>query len=294
MPKVILYGYPASPYYQKLVSTLAFLKIEYSVCSQPNALPRPDFESIGVSYRRIPLLSIDGDLYCDTSLIISKLCELANTPNHRETEALGASMFTPGAMLIPYNLIADEKFLKDRSELTGRPWTKTSITAQRVPALSAFISNLAIVEELLKNNGTGFIRGNAFSTADIHLLFLVQWVLFGHKGSEPEVSPKSHPTIYEWIKKCNAALPKQKPAKIAFSEAKTFLINKGLDGQVQDVLPFKAGMQVSVAPLDTGRKHPQVGSLVLLNSSEVAVKTSEGVTIHFPRLGYMIKAEAKM
>lgn len=305
MPKIVLYGYPASPYYQKLVLTLSFLGLEYSICAQPNTLPRPDFASIGITYRRIPLLSIDGDMYCDTSLIISKLCALAGQRNYRETEALGQSMFGPGAMLIPYTLIADDRFLKDRSALTGRPWTEKSIRTQRGPALSAFISHLAIVQELLANNassssgGAGFVRGSQMSMADIHLLFLVQWVLAGHKGSSPEVSPESHPDIYAWMKRCNEALPKQtkRPARVTFASVRDQLTSSdsragqstGANGTVQDVLPFKVGMQVSVTPMDTGKSHPQVGTLLALDAREVSVATAQGVHIHFPRIGYMVR-----
>lgn len=60
MVEIILYGYPSSPYYQKLVLTLNFLRLPHVLCPEPRMLPRPDFVSIGVTYRRIPLLSIDG------------------------------------------------------------------------------------------------------------------------------------------------------------------------------------------------------------------------------------------
>jgi hypothetical protein len=37
-------------------------------------LPRPELsELLGISYRRIPIVAIGGDVYCDTSLIISAL-----------------------------------------------------------------------------------------------------------------------------------------------------------------------------------------------------------------------------
>lgn len=60
MTQIVLYGYPTSPYYQKVILVLNFLKLPFSLCAQPRQLPRPDFASVGINYRRIPLLSIDG------------------------------------------------------------------------------------------------------------------------------------------------------------------------------------------------------------------------------------------
>lgn len=39
-------------------------------------MPRPDVEALGVSYRRIPLVAIGRDVFCDTLLITEKLDEL--------------------------------------------------------------------------------------------------------------------------------------------------------------------------------------------------------------------------
>lgn len=61
---IVLYGYAQSPYFQKIVLVLNFLQLPYSLCQQPRVLPRPDFQSVGITYRRIPLLSIDGHVSC--------------------------------------------------------------------------------------------------------------------------------------------------------------------------------------------------------------------------------------
>lgn len=38
-------------------------------------LPRPDLEALGITYRRIPIMAIGRDVYCDSSLIIDVLEE---------------------------------------------------------------------------------------------------------------------------------------------------------------------------------------------------------------------------
>ena len=42
---------------------------------QPVYLPREDIDALGVKYRRIPIMSIGRDIYCDTRLILQKLEE---------------------------------------------------------------------------------------------------------------------------------------------------------------------------------------------------------------------------
>lgn len=229
-------------------------------------------------------------MYADTGLIISKLCALAKVNNDRETEALGNAMFGFCAMLIPHQLIADEAFLKDRSELTGRPWSKEGIKAQRPFALSQFLAYASIVEELLRN-GQGYIKDGKLSLADIHLVFLFQWALFGHKGVEPEVSKETHPVLYNWASKVLGALKAQKPKKVTFDQVKpSILAAKASTASHDSTEPLKLspGSHISVTPMDTGKNHPQIGALVFINSREICLKTEAGATISLPRVGYMI------
>ncbi len=50
--------------------------LPYSKCAVRNRLPREQLEALGIKYRRIPLLAIGRDVYCDTRLIIDKLEQL--------------------------------------------------------------------------------------------------------------------------------------------------------------------------------------------------------------------------
>jgi hypothetical protein len=58
----------------------------------------------------------------------------------------------------------------------------------------------------------------------------------------------------------------------------------------RDLVP---GVSVSVAPDDTGRNNPTVGTLVKIGVEEVVIKPYEkaevDVRVHFPRLGFVIK-----
>ena len=55
---IIIYDYDGSPYAQKVRMMLDLAGISYKKCDVPVVLPRPQLESLGITYRRIPLLAI--------------------------------------------------------------------------------------------------------------------------------------------------------------------------------------------------------------------------------------------
>ena len=101
-------------------------------------LPRPDItDSLGINYRRIPILAIGNDVYCDTSLITPVL-ERQFSPQHGyptifplrkdgtkadtglakafTTFYVDRVLFTPAANNLPYNKFP-KAFVEDRSKV---------------------------------------------------------------------------------------------------------------------------------------------------------------------------------
>ena len=82
-------------------------------------LPRKDLEALGITYRRIPLLSVGKDVYADSSLIIDVILEKLATKmvptsvavgtlqDYDQHEASGPSLSTEhadaGARIAPGN-----------------------------------------------------------------------------------------------------------------------------------------------------------------------------------------------
>lgn len=148
-------SYKGSPFGDKIVNVLALKHISYSrvdVCISTripevfilnwiqvsNTLPRPELSDLlGINYRRIPLLAIGNDIYCDTSLIVSVLER--RFPNSKgyptlfparkgggtvDTGLIKAfsmyyadrAVFPPASQCLPYDKFPDS-FLKDRSDV---------------------------------------------------------------------------------------------------------------------------------------------------------------------------------
>ena len=72
-PPIILYGYSQSPFFQKMKLVLLFKKLPYKIVKVTRMPPRPELSLLGITYRRIPVLAIGSDVYCDTALAIMEL-----------------------------------------------------------------------------------------------------------------------------------------------------------------------------------------------------------------------------
>lgn len=117
---IITYDYDASPYGQKIRMLLALTGLPYKRCDVPIVLPRPQLESIGITYRRIPVLAVGKDVYCDTGAIMAKIMELqgpqgkvAKHPADAAFEQWANWAFQITCALIPSQLLTPE-FIKDR------------------------------------------------------------------------------------------------------------------------------------------------------------------------------------
>ena len=148
----ILWLWAFSAWAAKVTAYLALRGIPHSRCEQPITQPRPHLAALGVQYRRIPLMSIGRDMYCDTLLILEKLEQMypsdgkykgisATNPTEKALEKLfekwtDVVVFKYAGACIPtdMDLMKDENFQKDREALWGRSWSKEGLTVRSLVA----------------------------------------------------------------------------------------------------------------------------------------------------------------
>ncbi|KAL8795437.1 MAG: hypothetical protein Q9195_002026 [Heterodermia aff. obscurata] len=320
---IILVHYTFSPYARRIVWYLALRGIPYAQCLVAPILPREDISALGVKYRRIPILSIGRDIYCDTRLILLKLESLF--PSH----ALGASssrsetalaqlleqwtvdggVFPRCGQLIPADvpLIKDPKFKKDREDYAGRSWQESDIIAGRPEALAAMRGFFGFLEEGLLADGREWIGGTeAPSMADIHSVWPFYWVL-GIPGALPPhlFSAEIYPKVYAWVARFSSAVDAAKktapePVTLQGEELVKRVTSAEFAEQTarvdeEDPLGLKEGQEVEFWPTDTGFNHKDRGKLVGLTKVEVVIEAQskvEGkvVRIHAPRVGFRVRA----
>jgi glutathione S-transferase len=72
--QVVLFGYESSAFTWKVRLALRLKQIPYTFVTVESMMPRPKLrEAFNLTYRRIPVLAIGRDVYCDTSLICDAL-----------------------------------------------------------------------------------------------------------------------------------------------------------------------------------------------------------------------------
>jgi hypothetical protein len=131
--------------------------------------------------------------------------------------------------------------------------------------------------------------------------------LNGMPGALPadQISAQHFPKLFSWIARFDKAVNAAKKAApkpvtlkgpdaaLGITAIASFL-DKNLIVDEKDPLGLKAGATVDVFPTDSGFGHKDSGKLVLLNEREVAIEVvaenGEVVRLHFPRIGFRIKA----
>lgn len=286
-------------------------------------LPRPELsELLGVSYRRIPVLAIGNDVYCDTSLICYALERRFPAeagygtifpPGNKAKAHTGMikafaqsyerALFPLGAALLPWQKF-QPSFVKDREDFNSMHINRQVMVARQPHVESILSSNLALLEEQLSDGREWLFDTELPSLADISVYFIYSWIqLFWKKGLfDTQKFPKS----LEWISRCAEFLEHKraigtKTSELSGDDAAKLVASSiyepydvvGFDEIEAKRLDMQAGRRVAIAPDDSGKKHPTLGKLVALNREEFVLETigSTGSVIrcHFPRLGFSIR-----
>ncbi|KAM0287458.1 hypothetical protein ACHAQH_000411 [Verticillium albo-atrum] len=234
--QLIFYHYPYSPYACRVSWYLTLRGVPYSQCIQPPILPRPDLTTLGISYRRIPLLAIGGDIYLDTRLMLPELealypelPRLGTTPDspleHRALEHLlstlttDTGMFSAAVNLLPTDLplLRSSAYFRDRGDFLGRSGTQTaslsreSMAAARPAAEAEVARALDFLEKVLLADGREWVLGPSGGAgptlADIEAVWPFHW-LFGLPGAlaTERFGEERYPKVHGWIARFQAAV----------------------------------------------------------------------------------------
>ncbi|CAL8577198.1 hypothetical protein XPA_003042 [Xanthoria parietina] len=322
---IVLFHYSFSPYAKRVTWYMALRGLEYAQCVQPPALPREDLNALGVKYRRIPILSIGRDIYCDTRLILRKLEEKfpsgaigASDPDQKalqkllETWTIDGGVFHRAAQAIPPEmpLLNDPKWVKDREDYMGRSWGKEDIARGRPEALAHLREAFELLESTLLADGRQWIlKTKQPSLADIEAIWPFHWLCTMEGALPPSLFGKENfPKIYAWIDRFSSTLkaarnsaPKvvtlKGPEAIQYITQAEFTEPSG-EVDAQDPLGLKKGQDVESWPIDSGFNHRDRGQLVALTRQKVVLKAQakighKDVHIHHPRTNFRIRAVSK-
>src|SRR5262245_32108719 len=185
-PRLLLHQYDTSPFSEKVRAILAHKRLAWGAVEQPNMMPKPDLLPLTGGYRRIPVLQIGADVYCDTQLIVRVLEGLAPSPTIYPGGSAGTceawqlwadKLFFTAAVSVIFAEIGQfvpKEFVDDRSKsMPGRDFSEIPKQAPHArDQLRGYVATLAA--QLA--DGRTHLLGGEFSLADA-ACFHVPWFL---------------------------------------------------------------------------------------------------------------------
>jgi glutathione S-transferase len=307
MSELILHHYAFSTFSEKIRAALGLKGLSWRSVDIPGVPPRPLLSPLTGGYRRVPVLQIGADVYCDTNIILPTLERLFPSPSLYPAGCMGVarglSYAWDRAMWIPSigvltHFIGEHippEFIKDRLEDylyidIGKAAMAPDLPLyrQRVTAQYAWLK-MALAD------GRAFVFGDAPSALD---LTCYQTIFLLRKNCPGEVDAfvgidGPLPAWYERVAALGHGTPSEMSAEEAFAVARDAqpvpVTHLRADG---DPGGLPAGANVTVTPDDTARV-PVAGTLVAASDSEIVIHRRDpqagDLHIHFPRLGFDVR-----
>ena len=223
----MLFGYDTSTFTLKVRLALKLKQIPYTFVAVPTMMPRPLLrDNFNLTYRKIPVLALGRELYCDTSLIIEALehffpetegyqtlyPKAADGRNYRAMIRGFASYWTDRPLfrvacgLMPASIWRSQ-FGRDREGLIGHKIDADKLERKQPEMLSNLDQQLSMLEPLFDDGNNSFIFStSAPSLADISLYYELEWCdnvssgRYSENISEGELSNESDHEELEGMK----------------------------------------------------------------------------------------------
>jgi glutathione S-transferase len=305
MTQIILHQYPTSPYAEIVRLALGLKGLEWARVEQPNIMPRPFLTPLTGGYRRIPVLQVGADIYCDTAMILREIDrrfpDPPLTPPGQEGIAHALRAWAERAwfsvtVAVVFGARGDavpQAFIKDREELSGRPFDVGALKAVAPMMQDQWRAHAHMVEERLAAGGD-WLLGPRPGLADL-AAYLNVWFLRSGSPDDFARLTATLPRLAVWAARMDGighGKPTDMDAEAAFAvarDAQPETPRASMVGEAQGLAP---GMRAAVMADDYGRD-PVAGEIAHVSAQEIAVRrAAEGageVVVHFPRAGFWVR-----
>jgi glutathione S-transferase len=299
---VVLHHYDLSPYAEKIRLCLGRKGLAWRSVQAPMVMPKPDLVELTGGYRRVPVLQVGADVYCDTHLIARVLDRLqpspALSPPGRETVELALSRWAEGSFMMVVLAffgmggVFPEAFVEDRRKTMVPPGMNLDGTKLLVPTkLTQLRAQLAGLERQLED-GRAFLLGDEPSLADFSA-YHPAMMMRAHPRTAALLGPLER--VPAWMGRV-AAVGHGKRTEISSSEAIAIAREAAPAAYGgEPVVPegLALGQRVVVLPDEYGSGNV-VGELAPSGLDEIAVRRQTErageLVVHFPREDYSVVA----
>lgn len=305
MSDIILHHYPPSPVSEKIRTAFGLKSLVWRSVEQNRLPDRPELFAMTGGYRRIPVMQIGADIFCDTQCILRVLEDRFPKPSLFPNQGAGLpfalSRWTDGplfdlAFRVALAPVADElppAFVADRARLYIGPDADLEKERADLPhTLAQFRAQLGWLETRLET-GRPYILGDAPGMPDLLAWYIVWFIK--ERYAEADRFFSEFPKLDGWAKRMadlghGTSTPMLPAEALEIAKSSTSVTAEHSDPL--DPQGLKVEMTVAIAPLtDSGEKAVE-GSLRAVSRDMIAMTVNNPlcgeVVVHFPRVGYRV------
>jgi glutathione S-transferase len=300
-PALILHHYDTSPFSEKIRKVLAHKQLAWCAVEQPSIMPKPHLLPLTGGYRRIPVLQIGADVWCDTQAIVRELerrhPDPTLHPEGSEATCHAWSLWADRLLFLPVVAVVfgeigafvPPAFIADRSRMMGG--RDFGDLPKQAPHAREQVRGLVATLEQQLADGRPWLLGERFSLADAAVYHPV-WFLRVAPQAAAQLSEFT--AVTAWVERVGGL---GEGERIALAPEDALAVARdALPVPAGGVAPGEpnglvAGQQVTVTP-DDYAFDPVAGELVAADALEVAVRRTDpsigDVVVHFPRVGFRV------
>lgn len=299
MTEIILHHYDTSPFSEKVRLMLGVKGLAWRSVIQPVIMPKPDLIPLTGGYRRIPVMQIGADVYCDSQVIMAELeRRFPDPPVVRGADwavnLWADRLWFQASVAVIFGEIGDavpKEFVADREKLSGRPFDVAAMKAAAPFMRAQWRAYAAWIEDGLARGD--YLGGATPSLADVAAWMNVWWTASA-APAQAQAMLAGLDRTRAWVDRLRAIghgrRSEMTPGE-ALQAALTATPDESVGCDPHDPSGLKRGDAAVVQADDYGRD-PVEGTLVGLTRDRVTLARECGeldVThVHFPRAGYVL------
>ena len=179
---ILLHHYDSSPFSEKVRLCLGLKGLAWTSVVQPVIMPKPDLVALTGGYRRIPVMQIGADIWCDSVLIVRELERRFPAPTlfPAGDAGLGQALAQwtdravfQAAVTVIFGGMGDKvdpAFARDREALSGAPFDPAAMQAAVPHMGNQLRAHAALIANQLAD-GRAFLTGAAAGLADANAYY---------------------------------------------------------------------------------------------------------------------------
>ncbi|WP_293679876.1 glutathione S-transferase family protein [uncultured Phenylobacterium sp.] len=303
--EIIFHQYDISPFSEKVRVVFGLKDLAWNACIQPVIMPKPELIPLTGGYRKIPVMQIGADVYCDTQVILDELETRFPTPSMYAGADKGLSnaiafwqdrpVFTLVCAVLGAGqpvVKRTDAFTKDREALFEREFDPVEQHAAIPNAFDQLRAHFSYVDTQLAD-GRKFLLGDAPGHADASCFYNLAFLRWVNPALMDKLGAVKH--LRAWEERVKA-IGHGRRSEITPAEAldiardATSTAAEHLDPEEPN--GFKPGEAVTVNAEDYGRDKV-AGTLVASSATRVAIRRNDprvgDVVLHFPRAGFVVQ-----